>query len=240
MAIDEVPVAPADAAPTDDQESNVRSGRFRRLGRRQERRPAEDMGVPSDNLKIVGRDIQEAVPTQRKPGSGPFGPDDPWDVLHRHEFIERLEARLDAGQPTTLVAFGMDRFDLLNRTAGLAAGDVAIRNAYRVLRWMLGPSNVAYFGSDCYAALLSYDDDETSISMVTAALDRLARVDLSDDLSEIYATASAGIVVVNNVAINADDVLYEAECAMLAAKEKGGSNFAIERLEPTLASGTNG
>jgi diguanylate cyclase (GGDEF)-like protein len=183
---------------------------------------------PAEPTQLDGQDVGPCVPLQRTPGSGPFGPDDPWDVMHRPAFVKRLEDRIESGEPVTIVAFGMDRFQQLNVAAGLEAGDVALRNAYRVLRWMLGPSNVAYFGSDCFAALLP--DDKTTAGLVDAALDRLACTDLSDHLTALFATASAGMVVVDDPAVTADDVLYEAECALRSAKEMGGNRATIERF----------
>lgn len=175
------------------------------------------------------RDIREFLPMQRTPGSGPFGPGESWDVTHRPEFIARLEDRLQSGEPVALVALGMDQFQRLNLIVGAEAGDVALRNAYRVLRWTLGPRNVAYFGSDCFAALLSYDD-ETTVSLVSSALNRLARTDLSDRLTGVFATASAGIFVVDDPGVSADQALYEAECVLLSAKDMGDNRVAIEQF----------
>jgi GGDEF domain-containing protein len=129
----------------------------------------------------------------------------------------------------------MDRFQQLNFSQGVEAGDVALRNAYRVLRWILGPSNVAYFGSDCFAALLSYDDVETTTDLVGTALHRLARTDLSDRLTGVFATASAGVIVIDDPEATADGALYEAECLLLAAKDMGGNRVVIERLSRTYA-----
>ncbi|MBV9484767.1 MAG: diguanylate cyclase, partial [Frankiaceae bacterium] len=127
----------------------------------------------------------------------------------------------------------MDRFQQLNLIVGPEAGDVALRNAYRVLRWMLGPSNVAYFGSDCFAALLPYDG--TTADAVEAALARLAGTDLSDRLTGVFATASAGMIVVDEASVTADAVLYEAECLLLSAKEQGGNRVAIEQFRSEYA-----
>lgn len=193
---------------------------------------AVEVSHPAELVESDDRDVREFLPVQRTPGSGPFGPTESWDVTHRAEFIEQMECRLAAGERLALVSFGLDRFQKINDSAGLEAGDVALRNAHRVLRWMLGPSNVAYFGSDCFAALLSHD--ETTGGLVQAALDRLARTDLSDELTGIFATASAGMVVVEGSGTAIDDVLYTAEYALRAAKDLGGNRMVVER--PSAAS----
>jgi diguanylate cyclase (GGDEF)-like protein len=180
-------------------------------------------------------EVRLLLPLQRESESDPFGPGDKWDVTRRSGFIAQLEDRLQSGESLAMVAIGLDRFHTLNLAEGMEIGDAVIRNTHRVLRWMLGPGNVAYFGSDCFAVLLPYDGKSTT-EMLDAALDQLACTDLSDEMTDVYATASAGMVVVDEAGATVDAVLFEAQRLMLLAKEMGGNGAVVEDL-PTQSLG---
>lgn len=177
--------------------------------------------------------VRAFIPRQQTRGIGPFGVDQRWDVMLRPEFVERVAGRREAGEALVLVVIGMNGLDELSLGGGPDARDMALRNSHRILRWMLGPSKVAYFGADCFGVLLSYD--ETSADRIDSVLERLARTDLSDRLSGVFATASAGMVVLDESQISAEDAIYEAECTMLSAKGMGSARVVVADLPMTHA-----
>lgn len=162
-----------------------------------------------------------------------------WQLTHFDElsglpnrllFRQLLEqALLDANRenkPMALLFIDLDRFKLINDTAGHDGGDEVLRQVTARLRQCLRESDlISRFGGDEFAALMrDLDDPEAARAAATRVLDAAARpYHLNGE--DYHLSASIGISTYPSDSPDAASLLRNAELAMYRAKDQGKNNF---------------
>ncbi|MCX7304217.1 MAG: EAL domain-containing protein [Hyphomicrobiales bacterium] len=152
---------------------------------------------------------------------------------NRELFMNRLEAIIsvarteDKIQPTVFV-IDIDRFKQVNDGLGISAGDTILLTIARRLHRLLKPKDsLSRFGGDQFAMMLLSEQDPTRIAGVADAIKQAIRAPINFAKREIVLTASIGLITWTNSQNTAEDMVKDAELAMLQAKRFGG-----DRIEP--------
>lgn len=122
----------------------------------------------------------------------------------------------------------LDRFKIINDTAGHAAGDVLLREIGRVIReHMRHDDLIARLGGDEFGILLVDCDLEEAKDIAERLLDRIGRVRFSWDGRVYEIGASIGIARLDGETPLAADVMSRADVACYAAKAGGRNRVSI-------------
>ena len=152
---------------------------------------------------------------------------------NRELFLDRMESAMSLAQseesirPSVFV-IDFDRFSKINDSMGLSVGDSVLLTMARRLGRMLKPQDcLARLNGDQFALLLLSETEPDRIAVMADALQRAIKAPVSFSEQEIFLTASFGLVSWTTSHQKPEDMLKDAEIAMMQAKRIGG-----DRIEP--------
>ena len=152
-------------------------------------------------------------------------------LASRPLFLEKLAQRLEeashGGGEVAVLFIDLDRFKVINDTAGHTIGDRLLAEVgHRIAHSLRGSEVAARFGGDEFAVLLSGDN---CLPWAIAVADRLL-ADLSAPYSiderQLHAGASIGIAT-STGSDDAEDLMRDADVAMYQAKQKGRGCYSV-------------
>jgi diguanylate cyclase (GGDEF)-like protein/PAS domain S-box-containing protein len=160
---------------------------------------------------------------------------------NRELFMDRLDAALvfsrtdDAIRPTVLM-LNMDRFKQVNESIGFAVGDSVLLNIARRLARLLRPQDtLARLNGDNFAIILMSEREPERITAFADLVRRAVTAPMTFSEREIIVTSSVGIALFDKQGdTRRDDVLKNAELALVHAKRLGGDR--IEVFRPSMRS----
>jgi diguanylate cyclase (GGDEF)-like protein/PAS domain S-box-containing protein len=183
----------------------------------------------SPKLTVVIRDVSERARSEERM----------WRLAHFDElsglpnrllFRQLLEQAIrDANRERKSIAvlfIDLDRFKLINDTAGHDSGDMVLRQVAGRLRQCLREADLlSRFGGDEFAALLrEIDDPEAARATAQRVLAAVAQpYDINGETYHL--SASVGISIYPGDSPDATALLRNAEVAMYRAKDQGKNNF---------------
>jgi diguanylate cyclase (GGDEF)-like protein len=149
---------------------------------------------------------------------------------NRLALIDELRRRLrrSSGRPVPLLFFDLDRLKSLNDYFGHAVGDQMLCSVAERLRRTLGRDDlVARLGGDEFVMLLGHFREPDDVIALGWQLLR----DISQPLvvggNRVARTGSIGIAIGQPGRISADELMRDADIALLAAKAEGGNSVQI-------------
>jgi diguanylate cyclase (GGDEF)-like protein/PAS domain S-box-containing protein len=169
------------------------------------------------------------------------------DLLARHDsltglpnrdsLIEHLAGRLGSDQPTGLIVVDLAGFAEANNTLGHAAGDDVLRQVATRLAETCRPETsqpvtslpdtfVARLGGDAFAAVLPHGDPLALGGIARAIVAALAAPLLASG-HEIALGSHCGIAIAPDHATRAEDLLDNAELALMQARATGRGETAL-------------
>jgi diguanylate cyclase (GGDEF)-like protein len=153
------------------------------------------------------------------------------NVRRLHEELEREIGRLArGGVPFALGSLDLDDFKQVNDRLGHLAGDRLLRDIVATLRTAVRRSDlVARVGGDEFALLLPATDKAGARRLLGDLRARLRTTLAAHDPPVSF---SAGAVVVDDPATNAEAVLHRADELMYAAKRGGKDTVVVAGMEP--------
>ncbi len=150
---------------------------------------------------------------------------------NRHMFHDRLAQDIKkahrAGLKTALLFIDLDKFKEVNDTLGHSMGDILLKEAARRISGCVRETDtVARLGGDEFTVILAELDDTGSVERVAEnILQSLVKpFQLGEEIA--YVSASIGITLHPNDALEAEDLLKNADQAMYAAKNGGRNRFS--------------
>lgn len=155
-------------------------------------------------------------------------------LTNRFEFERRLEAALQtaqrAGKEHALCFIDLDRFKLVNDTAGHTAGDMLLRELGRFLTQQIRSSDVlARLGGDEFGLLL-HDCPPAQAEHIARELIKTVDTFQFQWEGRVYdLSISVGIVSVNAEADQVTELMSRADIACYAAKAAGRGRISIYR-----------
>lgn len=152
-------------------------------------------------------------------------------LLERREFERVLEQQLSRHEDErTLVRLDLRQFRLLNDTAGLVAGDEALRRVAGILRDTVSDGMpLARLDGDEFGFLLPSEDADTTVLEIIRAIEAM---DLSWKGRRYSLSASAGLAPQLPALTTAERWLRATDEACKVAKSRGPGKYVVYHLEP--------
>lgn len=140
----------------------------------------------------------------------------------RHEIVQARRT----GASLALLYIDLDRFKLINDTLGHASGDALLRQVARRLKSCLRESDsLARISGDEFTITAAGLKDPQNASRVAETVLKALRDPFQADNQELYVTASVGISVYPQDAIDAETLQRNADSAMYRAKNRGKNRY---------------
>ena len=161
-------------------------------------------------------------------------------LLNRGAFEERLAGWLShprQGQLGALLYLDLDRFKLVNDTAGHAAGDAVLRDVADVLQEQVrGGDTAARLGGDEFALLLPGCAAETGLQLAERLRQAVSQVGVDHGDARLTVGASIGVVEIDpSAGYSAAEWISRADAACYDAK-RGGRDLVRLAARPAAAS----
>lgn len=142
----------------------------------------------------------------------------------RGQFEQALAAARHGGQELAVAFFDLDNFKEINDTAGHSVGDdVICVAAQRLGKGMREDDILCRFGGDEFLLLMPGTNASQAEALVTSLVDQLCKpVEIEGRLLDI--AGSAGFSMFPEDALDAENLVRQADTALFRAKEEGGNN----------------
>ncbi len=162
--------------------------------------------------------------------------DDLTGLANRRHFEERIRNSIEAtrsdGSRHGLLFIDLDRFKIVNDTAGHLAGDALLQEVARIMRSIVPLSDcLARLGGDEFAVLIESCDRDFAAFVGEKLIGAIAGIRFSWEGKVYEIGASAGVTQVDSATISAEAVLAEADVACYAAKSAGRGRVSVFRQE---------
>jgi diguanylate cyclase (GGDEF)-like protein/PAS domain S-box-containing protein len=147
---------------------------------------------------------------------------------NRTLFKDRLQrALVRTRSPIAVMLLDLDGFKAINEDFGHSAGDALLVQVAARLSSALRPTDtVARFGGDEFAILLE-GGGETETNAAAARLLSIFEVPFAIEGRSVVTEASIGIAYSNGGSPRVDEMLRDADAAVLQAKRKGGGRYEL-------------
>lgn len=125
-----------------------------------------------------------------------------------------------------LLYFDLDEFKLINDTLGHDAGDdLLIEVATRLTNRLRDDDTIARLGGDEFAVILSDIKDKTQVGQIAATLQQTFQQPVQLGTHTVAISASIGITVAPDDAVDEELLLKHADLAMYEAKARGKNTY---------------
>jgi diguanylate cyclase (GGDEF)-like protein len=192
------------------------------------------------NIEQMSNLIQRLCPTEEPMESLP------WDVLtgvyNRSFFMARLAYALERAKQVRQNKFAVLYLDLgqsskINYLFGKEYNKRVLQESAALLKTMLRPTDtVARLGEDVFAVLIEdVNNHETPILVATRVQNRIRKY-LAKSENELQVRANVGIVLCGEEYLSVEEILHDAEQALLLAKADRRKMLQTLRAKPINAS----
>ncbi|MEK1907782.1 MAG: EAL domain-containing protein [Pseudomonas sp.] len=143
------------------------------------------------------------------------------------EFLDgKLKEALTHEQPLVMLCMDLDRFKPVNDLLGHAAGDQVLHEvSRRLIECVRSEDLVARTGGDEFVLILSYIGSQSDIEALCQRLLESVEQPIEIDGQQTYVSASIGIALAPNDALEASELLRYADIALYEAKAGGRSTW---------------
>ena len=154
---------------------------------------------------------------------------------NRSLFMELAEQRLlDEARPAVggaVLYLNLDRFMRINESFGYATGDALMWHVAARLKPLVGVHGlIARFSQDKFGIFVDQIDAAGAQDFAETVMTRVA-APFAQGAQELFLTASVGVSLCPAHGSDAASLVKNAECAMFAAKKRGGNAWQVYRDE---------
>lgn len=153
-------------------------------------------------------------------------------------FLDRLQNYVNLAVATqkirpTVFVIDFDGFKEINHHFGMSVGDTFLLTIARRLGRLITPQDtLSRLSADRFAIVLTSQNDPTKIALFADQLHKTVAAPILFSQREIKLSASIGLITWTEGNSNAEDMLSDAELAMVHAKKAGGNK--IEPFRPNF------
>lgn len=160
---------------------------------------------------------------------------------NRSQFFDRLIVALSQAERfkhrVAVLFFDIDRFKSVNDSLGHSAGDALLKAVSNRLRESLRLGDtIARFGGDEFTILLPRLDQLDEAEAVARKVMQLVSVPIAIAGRELVITASIGISVYPDDAVDAESLVRNADVAMYRSKQQGRNTYQLYTPGMTVGS----
>lgn len=157
-------------------------------------------------------------------------------LANRVEFERRLQELLESarnkGKRHALVYFDLDRFKIVNDTAGHLAGDEVLRQVAALLSTKVNhPGTLARLGGDEFGMLLENCELQAAQCLAQDLVDAVRSFRFMWNQKNLGVGLSAGLVAINASSDGITQVLSDANMAYCMAKERGPNTVHVYQAD---------
>jgi len=161
------------------------------------------------------------------------------DLVNRREFSKRVEHAVASskahGTPHVVCYLDLDKFKIVNDTAGHAAGDELLQQvAALFMEQVRDRDAVARLGGDEFGLLLANCPLEKALDIAESLLAELRDYRFMWGERSFQLGASVGLVEITSATDNATDCLAQADAACYTAKKLGRNRIHVAEPEGNL------
>ena len=154
------------------------------------------------------------------------------DLPNRVLFEDRLRIALEkskrSGNMVALFFIDLDRFKEINDSFGHKAGDEVLHSVtLKLLAHVRSEDTLSRLGGDEFTLLVEGVHTAQECAVIAQKMLTISKEPIQIGSQTIYASLSIGIALAPQDAINAEDLLKNADAAMYKAKESGRNTFAF-------------
>lgn len=152
---------------------------------------------------------------------------------NRSLFLDRLEHTRRRSERRQELQFavlycGIDRFTVVNNSLGHRMGDLLLQSVADVIRSIIRPTDMAArMGGDEFALLLEDIRDVSATLLVVNRIQEKLVLPFELDGHQVFTSISFGIVAGGSTLQSAEDMLRDANMAMVRAKAQGGGSYVV-------------
>jgi diguanylate cyclase (GGDEF)-like protein len=147
-------------------------------------------------------------------------------LQNRTGFSEALTRRLQAGTRSALLLIDLDRFKSVNYAHGHRIGDEVLAAAATRLRGLVPDADqVARLGGDEFAILLDAARGRDEVEGAVLNIMRAMLAPLPAGMQMVECSASIGVALMPDHALDADGIMRVAHIALEESKQAGGGGF---------------
>ena len=164
--------------------------------------------------------------------------DDLTALPNRKYFMEKLQSQIEYAKGTTnkiaVLFVDLDKLKLVNDTLGHDIGDVMIKSvADRLKQVVSSRGEVARLGGDEFMVMLKDISSAKDASAISKEILQTIQKPIDLDLHTFYSSASIGIAIYPDDAMDKVSLLKYSDTAMYKAKEAGGNRYAFYEHDMT-------
>jgi diguanylate cyclase (GGDEF)-like protein len=185
-------------------------------------------------LKLRGRTTRTTQELTRPPQLEATAQSDKLTgLLNRHAMLEALSRSCERASHFALLYIDLDRFKVLNDTAGYSAGDSVIKEIARRIRETVPASAVISRPSGCdeFTVLVPGEWESGDIGNLCQRLVTDARRPLSAAAQTLSVTISAGAALFPEHGNSPEALFTSADLAVSAAKRSGRNSYRVFGVE---------
>ena len=148
---------------------------------------------------------------------------------HFSDLAERAWAHAARhARPLSLLMLDADHFKSVNDTYGHAAGDAVLTRLAEVCRESLRASDVVgRYGGEEFVILLSETDSSKAQKTAERLRRQLERTQVDTDKGTVTFTVSIGVATKTNSSLSVEQLLEQADAALLRAKREGRNRVGV-------------
>jgi diguanylate cyclase (GGDEF)-like protein/PAS domain S-box-containing protein len=155
-------------------------------------------------------------------------------LANRRMFEQSLAELGSSGRdfPITLGLIDLDQFKVVNDTCGHAAGDALLQQVAETIQACVRDSDlVVRLGGDEFAVILRNCDARQGSRIAELIRSEIERITFNWGQSTFRVGASIGVVPVEEMPADLDEVMRKADAACFAAKDGGRNRICIVRQD---------
>ncbi len=152
--------------------------------------------------------------------------------LYNHRYFSKAlleQVKKIGSAELSLLLFDLDLFKLYNDLYGHWEGDKALERVAAIMSRIVGEKGIACrYGGEEFAVILPYIDAGRAFDLAEKIRQEIQRAFFNtEDVTQRFLTASAGVCTYPHAAANAEELLKRADLALYTAKNKGKNQTVV-------------